>query len=38
MAGVAVEMFRKPVNLRNCAGFKFQVSLFPCQHNFLIDV
>ena len=25
-----VEMFRKLVNLTNCAVFKVQVSLFPC--------
>ena len=46
MEGVAVyiytnkvEMFRKLVNLRNCAVFKFQVSLFPChrQDKFFID-
>ena len=47
MEGVAVytytnkvEMFRKLVNLRNCAVFKFQVSLFAChrQDNFFIDI
>ena len=47
MEGVAVyiytnkvEMFRKFVNLRICAVFKFQVSLFPChrQDNFFIHI
>ena len=40
MESVTVEMFRKPVNLRNCVVFKFQVSLFPChrQDDFLIVV
>ena len=47
MEGVAVymyaskvEMFRKLVNLTNCAVFKVQVSLFPChrQDNFFIHI
>ena len=47
MEGVAVyiytnkvEMFRKFVNLTNCAVFNFHVSLFPChrQDNFFIDI
>jgi len=45
MEGVAVytytnkvEMFRKLVNLTNCAVFKVQVSLFPCHRQFFIDI